>query len=558
MTVEYSSLKGVQVLAPIQNQPQYADCKTTQADILTKKALTFVVLLHRTFNQTREQLLENRIKVQNDIDSGKPLQFLGDKFSTTVRSDLAWQGAFPGKGLANRRSEITGPPERKMVVNALNTPVKTYMADFEDSSSPTWKNVIDGQVNLYDAVRHQIDFTNSDNGKYYKVNRSGETPVLIVRPRGWHMVDKHILVDGVPISASILDFGLYFFHNSEELIRQGLAPYFYLPKMEHHLEAKLWNDIFEVSQDILSIPRGTIRATVLIETLPAAFQMEEIIYQLRNHSAGLNCGRWDYIFSTIKKLRNDPTKILPNRDCVTMTVPFMDAYCKYLVNICHRRKVHAMGGMAAQIPIKNDVKANEIAMNKVRNDKLREVTMHFDGTWVAHPALAAIANEVFEENMPTPNQIHIVPDLDVTEDALSDTTIKNGQITTNGIRENLYIALCYIESWIRGIGCVPINNLMEDAATAEVSRLQLYTWVTHNVTLSDTNEQITPDLATKILHDEAEKLSAKHGEGNKFDIASKYLEPEIRGESLSDFLTTLIYDEIVTIGKPIDLSYLKD
>lgn len=556
----YSSLDNVEVRAPISAKPEY-DSGTSQADILTQSALSFVVLLHRAFNATRKELLDNRQKVQAQLDAGKPLDFLQDADLVKIRENPAWRGAIPGLGLADRRSEITGPPERKMVVNALNTPVKTYMSDFEDSSSPTWLNVINGQVNLYDAVRHKVDFVHKDTGKAYRVDRTPgrHVPVIIVRPRGWHMVDKHIYVDGEPVSASMLDFGLYFFHNVRQLLANGHGPYFYLPKMEHHLEAKLWNDIFNVAQDCLAIPRGTIRATVLIETLPAAYQMEEIIYQLRDHSAGLNCGRWDYIFNTIKRLRNDASKVLPDRGLVTMKVPFMQAYCERLINVCHRRQVHAMGGMAAQIPIENNDAANSAAMAKVKADKLREATMHYDGTWVAHPALAPIANGVFNEHMPTPNQIHIVPEENVKASDLSNTAIEGAQVTSNGIRENLYIALLYMEAWIRGNGCVPINNLMEDAATAEVSRLQLYSWVKHAVVLADTNEKVTPELALRFLDEEAAKLVAKFaGAENKVDVAAQYLRPEIRGDSLAEFLTTLVYDEIVTAGAPLDLSTLKE
>ncbi|CAK7899813.1 malate synthase 2 [[Candida] anglica] len=545
-------MTSVQILAPISD----AGSPTSQADILTKKALDFVVLLHRTFDGKRRELLANREKVQKEIDQDlSRLDFISkDKLDI---SRQAWKGAIPAPGLADRRTEITGPPERKMIVNALNTPVKTYMADFEDSTSPTWQNVLNGQVNLYDAIRQQIDFETP--AKAYKVNREGRhVPVLIVRPRGWHMVDKHILVDGEPISGSILDFGLYFFHNAHQLVANGLGPYFYLPKMQHHLEARLWNDIFNVAQDILSIPRGTIRATVLIETLPAAYQMEEIIYELRDHSAGLNCGRWDYIFSTIKTLKNHPQKILPDRNQVTMTVPFMSSYCKRLINVCHRRGVHAMGGMAAQIPIKTDPEANERAMAKVAADKLREVTMHYDGTWVAHPALAPIANDIFNTHMPTPNQMFIIPEQSVQAQDLSNTSIDGGMVTVEGIRQNVYIALCYMESWIRGVGCVPINHLMEDAATAEVSRLMIYSWVKHNVQLGDQSGNVTPELTAKILEEETAKLVANSKEGNKFELAAKYLLPEFRGEQISDFLTTLVYDEIVEVGEPIDLASLRE
>lgn len=556
----FSSLDNVAVLAPVEFAAKH-ESGTTQADILTRSALSFVVMLHRAFNSTRKHLLANRQKVQAEIDAGQPLDFVRDAHWEKIRADPVWRGAAPGPGLADRRSEITGPPERKMVVNALNTPVRTYMCDFEDSLAPTWASVVDGQVNLYDAVRNQIDFIFAATGKSYAVNRAPgrHIPTLIVRPRGWHMVDKHVVVDGEPVSASLLDFGLYFFHNARALVAAGRGPYFYLPKMEHHLEAKLWNDVFNVAQDALTIPRGTIRATVLIETLPAAYQMEEIIYQLRDHSAGLNCGRWDYIFSTIKRLRNHKDKVLPNRGLVTMKLPFMEAYCKRLINVCHRRQVHAMGGMAAQIPIKDDAAANAAAMAKVKADKLREATMHYDGTWVAHPALAPIANGVFDEHMPTPNQIHIVPEENVAAEDLSNTAIAGFEVTTAGIRENLYIALCYMELWIRGVGCVPINNLMEDAATAEVSRLQLYLWVKHGVTLADTNEVVTPDLAQALLEDETAKLKQKYASvPHKFDVAQKYLLPEIRGDSLTEFLTTLVYDEVVTAGEPVDLSALHE
>lgn len=556
----YTSLDPVTVRAPVSSKPEY-DSGTSQADILTKSALSFVVLLHNAFNKTRLELLENRQRVQAQLDAGQPLDFSTDAELQKIRQDPTWKGAIPGLGLADRRTEITGPPERKMVVNALNSPVKTYMSDFEDSSAPTWLNVINGQVNLYDAVRHKVDFVHRDTGKAYRVDRTPgrHIPVLLVRPRGWHMVDKHIWVDGEPISASILDFGLYFFHNARQLLANGHGPYFYLPKMELHLEAKLWNNIFNVAQDTLGLPRGTIRATVLIETLPAAYQMEEIIYQLRDHSAGLNCGRWDYIFSTIKRLRNDPTKVLPDRGLVTMRVPFMQAYCERLVHICHKRQVHAMGGMAAQIPNKANPAATKAAIEKVENDKLREALMHFDGTWVAHPALAPYATSIFDTHMPTPNHIHVETTDRTSAADLSNTAIDGFQITSAGIRENLYIALRYMESWIRGTGCVPINDLMEDAATAEVSRLQLYLWVKHRVTLADTKEVVTPELALRLLDEETAQLKETYAaHPHKFDVAAKYLRPEIRGDSLAEFLTTLVYDEIVTAGDPIDLAVLKD
>lgn len=550
------NLDNVQLFAEIDDRPQFAPSTTTVKDILTKDALEFIVLLHRTFNKTREQLLENRVKVQEQLDNGTyTFDFLKD--FEQIRNDPTWQGAIPAPGLINRSSEITGPPQRNMLVNALNAEVTTYMTDFEDSSSPTWFNMIYGQVNLFDAIRNQIDFTTPR--KDYKLKDDiSKLPTLIVRPRGWHMVEKHLLVDGKPISASIFDFGLYFYHNARELIKIGKGPYFYLPKMEHHLEVKLWNDIFCVAQDFIGMPRGTIRATVLIETLPAAFQMEEIIYQIRQHSSGLNCGRWDYIFSTIKKLRNNPNHILPNRDQVTMKSPFMNAYVNRLINTCHRRGVHAMGGMAAQIPIKDDVKANEIAMEKVRQDKIRERNNGHDGSWVAHPALAPICNDVFAE-MGTPNQLYYIPETKVVAKDLLNTKIEDAKVSVEGIRVNLDIGLQYMEAWLRGSGCVPINHLMEDAATAEVSRCQLYQWVTQGVILSDTNEPVTAELTTKILSEEVEALAAKSpvGDKNKFALAAKYFLPEIRGEKFSDFLTTLLYDEVITpIETPLDCSTL--
>lgn len=543
------TLKNVLLQVTVDTTPQFAPSTTTPKDILTKEALEFIVLLHRTFNSTRKNLLQNRQVVQNGLDSGSyKFHFLEE--TSKIRNEVSWKGAIPAPGLIDRSTEITGPPLRNMLINALNSDVKTYMTDFEDSLSPTWNNIIYGQVNLYDTIRNKVNFTSS-KGKAYKLKDDiNKLPTLIVRPRGWHLEEKHLLVDDEPISASIFDFGLYFFHNAKKLIEIGKGPYFYLPKMEHHLEAKLWNDIFCVAQDYLGIPRGTIRATVLIETLPAAFQMEEIIFQLREHSSGLNCGRWDYIFSTIKRLRNLPEHLLPDRDQVTMTSPFMDAYVKLLINTCHRRGVHAMGGMAAHIPIKDDPQANELAMTKVRNDKVRELTNGHDGSWIAHPALAKICNEVFI-NMGTPNQIYKIPDFSqFNSNELTNTTIPQAKITSDGIRQNLDIGLQYMEAWIRGSGCVPINNLMEDAATAEVSRCQLYQWVKHGATLSDTGEKVTPQLTTKILNEQIAKLKASSplGDKNKFDVAGKYFLPEITGQHFSEFLTSLLYDEIVTIN----------
>ncbi|AGO12822.1 AaceriACR268Cp [[Ashbya] aceris (nom. inval.)] len=539
------SLERVQVLGQIDTEPRFKPSTTTVADIFTKEALEFVVLLHRTFNGRRKELLGRRQELQQRLDSGQAaLDFLPE--TRAIREDPTWQGPPLAPGLVNRSTEITGPPLRNMLINALNADVNTYMTDFEDSLAPTWENITYGQVNLYDLIRSRADF--AVGSKQYKLrDRFERLATLLVRPRGWHMVDKHVIVDGEPISASILDFGLYFFHNAALLVELGKGPYFYLPKMEHHLEAKLWNDIFNVAQDYIGMRRGTVRATVLIETLPASYQMDEIIWQLRQHSAGLNCGRWDYIFSTIKKLRADAQHVLPDRDQVTMTSPFMDAYVKSLIRTCHRRGVHAMGGMAAQIPIKDDPAANEAALTKVRADKIRELQNGHDGSWVAHPALVPICNEVFR-NMGTPNQIHVVPEVQIGARDLVNTSISGGRVTVAGIRQNLDIGLQYMEAWLRGSGCVPINNLMEDAATAEVSRCQLHQWVRHRVKLADTGENVTPDLVRGLLRERTEALAraSRAGSSNKFALAAKYLEPEITGERFTDFLTTLLYDEIVT------------
>ncbi|KZZ87156.1 malate synthase AcuE [Ascosphaera apis ARSEF 7405] len=511
--------------------------------ILTREATAFLALLHRTFNPTRKALLERRKIRQAELDRGALLDFLPE--TKHIRENDAWKGAPPAPGLVDRRVEITGPTDRKMVINALNSDVWTYMADFEDSSAPTWENMIDGQVNLYDAIRRQVDFKLGN--KEYKLRTDRTLPTLIARARGWHLDEKHFTVDGEPISGSLFDFGLYFFHNAKELVARGFGPYFYLPKMESHLEARLWNDVFNVAQDYIGMPRGTIRGTVLIETISAAFEMDEIIYELRDHSSGLNCGRWDYIFSFIKKFRNNPNFVLPDRSAVTMTVPFMDAYVRLLIKTCHRRGVHAMGGMAAQIPIKNDPKANDAAMDNVRADKLREVRAGHDGTWVAHPALASIASEVFNKYMPTPNQIYNRrEDVNVTANDLLNTNVP-GTITELGIRKNLNIGLSYMEGWLRGVGCIPINFLMEDAATAEVSRSQLWQWSKHNVKTAE-GKTVDKAYALRLLKEQADELAAKSGKGNKFQLAGRYFATQVTGEEYADFLTSLLYNEIASPG----------
>jgi malate synthase len=412
--------------------------------------------------------------------------------------------------------------------------------------------MINGQANLYDAIRRKVDFKQGE--KEYKLRTDRTLPTLIARARGWHLEEKHFTVDGEPISGGLFDFGLYFFNNAHELVKRGFGPYFYLPKMESHLEARLWNDVFNLAQDYIGMRRGTIRGTVLIETIPAAFEMDEvrchfnihiqalsnhnqIIYELRDHSSGLNCGRWDYIFNTIKRFRQNPNFVLPDRDAVTMTSPFMDAYVKLLIKTCHKRGVHAMGGMAAQIPIKNDQAANDAAMAKVKSDKLREVRAGHDGTWVAHPALAKIASDIFNEHMPTPNQMHVRrEDVNISANDLLNMNVP-GKITEAGIRQNLDIGLSYMEAWIRGVGCVPINYLMEDAATAEVSRSQLWQWTRHGVKTAE-GQTVTKDYALKLLKEQTEKLGEKAPKGNKFQLAAKYFEGQVTGEDYAEFLTS--------------------
>ncbi|KAI5120653.1 hypothetical protein M0805_007990 [Coniferiporia weirii] len=503
------------------------------AEILTDGALAFLSALHKSFDATRLELLAAREVAQQRLDAGGQLDFPSE--TAQIRADPTWQCASPGPGLDDRRVEITGPPERKMVINALNSGSKTFMADFEDSNSPTFANLINGQVNLRDAIRRQIDF--EVNGKQYKLK--DDPAVLIVRPRGWHLNEARVTVDNVPLSASLFDFGLYFYHNAKELIARGSGPYYYLPKMEHYLEARLWNDVFLFSQSYIGIPHNTIRATVLIETLPAAFQMEEILFELRNHSAGLNCGRWDYIFSFIKKRRADPNVVLPDRKDVTMEVGFMDAYVRLLIKTCHKRKVAAMGGMSAQIPIKGDAQANEIAMNKVKADKLREVTLGHDGTWIAHPLINAIALKVFNENMPGPNQYHVRrEEFKVAAADLLNSNV-GGSITMDGVKSNVSAALAYASGWISGNGCIPLNYLMEDAATAEIARAQLWQWCHHSARL-DSGEVVTPALVDAVVAEVGPSIktlvagvSDKH-----LSVTSDYLKAQVRSAWLSEFLTS--------------------
>ncbi|KAJ7141417.1 malate synthase [Mycena epipterygia] len=504
-----------------------------QAELFTDGALTFLAALHRTFDATRKSLLNARDDAQRRFDSGVPLDFPPE--TAHVRAEPSWHCVPPAPGLEDRRIEITGPTDRKMVINALNSGAKTFMADFEDSSAPTFSNLVTGQINLRDAIRREIDF--ESNGKSYKL--SEKPAVLIVRPRGWHLDEPRLSVDNAPISGSLFDFALYFYHNAHELVKRGSGPYFYLPKMEHYLEARLWNDVFLFSQSYVGLPHNTIRGTVLIETLPAAFHMEEILFELRNHSSGLNCGRWDYIFSFIKKRRADRSAVLPDRKDVTMTVGFMDAYVRLLIQTCHKRKVAAMGGMSAQIPIKDDPKANEVAMDKVRVDKLREVLAGHDGTWIAHPLIEQIARPVFDANMLGPNQYHVRrEEVRVSAADLLNTTVP-GQITEAGVRENVSTALAYTAAWIGGNGCIPLNYLMEDAATAEITRVQLWQWVKYSARM-DTGQPVTVALVDALIAELApgvRKLAPGIKEAD-LAVAVEYLKGQIRQQWASEFLTS--------------------
>lgn len=501
-------------------------------EILTPEAIAFLCALSGEFETRRQALLQKREERWEDLRNGELPGFLPE---TKDIRDGNWTVAPIPPALRDRRVEITGPVDRKMVINALNSGASVFMADFEDANAPTWDNNLQGQINMRDAVNGSISFT-SPEGKQYKLNES--VAVMMVRPRGWHLVEKHMLVDGKPISGSLFDFGLYFFHNASVSLQRGRGPYFYLPKMESHVEARLWNDVFVFAQDYCGIAQGSVRATVLIETILASFEMDEILYELRTHSAGLNCGRWDYIFSYIKKLGHRDDKILPDRSQVTMTKAFLKAYVDLLIHTCHKRDIHAMGGMAAQIPIKNDPAANEQALERVRQDKLREVRAGHDGTWVAHPGLIPIAKEVFDAFMPTPNQIHVKrEDVHVTAADLLEPVA--GDVTAAGLQMNVDVGIQYLEAWLNGNGCVPIYNLMEDAATAEISRSQVWQWVKHRVTMAD-GRVVTPELVRASIDHE---LTAKPGTPNKL-IAAEIFADMMTRDDFQEFLTTAAYQHL--------------
>jgi len=534
MTQQYTPPAGMSISGTFRSE---------YAEILTPEALDFLAKLHRKFDARRIELIERRALRQKELDAGKLPDFLPE---TQPIRDADWTVAPVPADLQDRRTEITGPTDRKMVINALNSGAKMYMADFEDSNTPNWDNQVSGQINMRDAIRQTISFTNPE-GKQYKLGDHIAT--LLVRPRGWHLTEKHVVVDGLPMSGSLFDFGLYFFHNAKERVARKSGIYLYLPKMESHLEARLWNDVFVYAQDELSLPQGTVKATVLIETILAAFEMDEILYELREHSAGLNCGRWDYIFSCIKKFRNREGFILADRNLVTMTSPFMRAYSLLLIKTCHKRGAFAMGGMAAQIPIKNDPQANDAAMAKVRADKDREAGDGHDGTWVAHPGLVAMAQESFDAAMKTPNQIAKQrPDVNVSASDLLDFK-PQGPITENGLRMNINIGIQYMGAWLAGTGCVPIFNLMEDAATAEISRAQIWHWIRSPMGVLDDGRKVTRELFSELVPEELAKveemLGAAYASGN-YEEGARMFEALTLADDFVEFLTLPAYDYVVS------------
>lgn len=532
--MQNQDVQGVQVLGTV--SPEYKE-------ILSDEALIFIATLHREFNHRRLELLEKRAERQLRINHGEMPDFL--KETEAVRQDMGWKVAHTPDDLQKRWVEITGPTDRKMVINAMNSGADTFMADFEDANAPTWDNLVQGQINLRDAIDGTISFENP-NGKQYALNETHA--VLLVRPRGWHLNEKHILVDGEQVSGSLFDFGLYFFHNAHRLLKKGSGPYFYLPKLESHLEARLWNDVFVLAQKILEIPNGTIRATVLIETILAAFEMEEILFELRDHSAGLNAGRWDYIFSVIKKFRRLPGLNLPDRDQITMTVPFMRAYTELLIKTCHRRGAHAIGGMAAFIPNRKDPEVTERALRKVREDKQREVNDGSDGTWVAHPDLVPVAREIFESKLaPNPNQKEkLRDDVHVKGEDLLNFTIEGGTISEEGVRHNINVALQYLASWLSGMGAAAIYNLMEDAATAEISRAQVWQWIHSGAKVVD-GKQITREWVEALIKDELDKIRALYGEHfneETFSVARTLFEELVFAKHFVEFLTLPAYQKL--------------
>jgi len=525
------TLKNIRIAGPVDGRA---------AEVLTPEALAFLADLHRNFDARRKHLLAARTERQKRFDAGDVPDFLAE--TASIR-DADWSVAPIPADLQDRRVEITGPVDRKMIINALNSGAKVFMADFEDATSPTWANVIEGQLNLKDRWAGRLTHTDAKSGKSYAL---GAAPaVLIVRPRGWHLLERHLLVDGQPMSGGLFDFGLYLFHNAKAALAQGSGPYFYLPKLESHLEARLWNDVFVFAQQAIGIANGTIKATVLIETIPAAFEMDEIIYELRDHMAGLNCGRWDYIFSLIKRLGRQPAFLTPNRGAMVMGQAFLGAYSLKLIQTCHRRGAFAMGGMAAQIPIKGDTAANEAAFAKVRADKEREAGAGHDGTWVAHPDLVPVAMDVFDRLMPTPNQLgRKLADLQVSQAEL--LRVHDGPRTEEGMRENIRVGIRYTQAWLEGRGAVPLYNLMEDAATAEISRTQLWQWVQQGAPLSD-GRTVSPALFQTLLGEEMADLRRDHP-SSQLEAAATMFAEMVLARDLVEFLTLPAYELIAEAG----------
>jgi malate synthase len=524
-------MRGVEITDPVEGRAR---------DILSPDAVAFVATLHRAFNARREELLAGRHERQAGLDAGEEPDFLAA--TRDIREDDSWRVAEAPRDLRDRRVEITGPTDRKMMINALNSGAKVFMADFEDANAPTWDNMVTGQANLVDAIERTISLQTPD--KTYRLNDTIAT--LVVRPRGWHLVERHVQVDGQTISASLFDFGLYLFHGARRLIERGSGPYFYLPKLESHMEARLWNDVFVFSQDALGIPRGTIRATVLIETILAAFEMEEILFELRDHASGLNAGRWDYLFSIIKKFRARRGFLLPDRNSITMTAPFMRAYTDLLVRTCHRRGAHAIGGMAAFIPSRKDPEVNERALAKVREDKVRESNDGFDGTWVAHPDLVPTALEPFDRVLGSrPDQRdELRADVNVTSGDLLRFEAPGGEITEEGLRGDVDVGIQYIASWLRGVGAAAIANLMEDAATAEIARSQVWQWVHHGARLSDGTE-VSRELVMKVVDEELDRIRQALGHAEfadgRFEDARSVFESVALDDDYLEFLTIPAY-----------------
>jgi malate synthase len=529
--------EGIQVDGPVKDRYE---------EILTPEAMDLVAQLHRELGSRRTELLAARAARQLELSAGATLDFLPD--TAHIRADRGWQAAPPAPGLVDRRVEITGPTDRKMTINALNSGAKVWLADFEDANTPLWDNMVTGQLNLKDALDRTIDFTSAD-GKDYKLAPDGELATIVVRPRGWHLDEKHVLIDGQRVSGSLFDFALYFFHCARRQLDKGKGPYFYLAKMESHLEARLWNDAFNLAQDALGLPRGTIRATVLIETIPAAFEMEEILYELREHSAGLNAGRWDYLFSIIKKFRTRGRDfVLPERNAVTMTAPMMRAYTELLVRTCHGRGAHAMGGMAAFIPSRRDPEVNKVALAKVRDDKTRESRDGFDGSWVAHPDLVPVCREIFDGILgEAPNQLgKLRDDVHVTAAQLLDVPSTPGEITEAGLRSNVSVGVQYLASWLAGQGAVAIFNLMEDAATAEISRSQVWQWLHNDIQLAD-GPRVTRELVDRVIEEELGKIAQTAGEayqpGTYAEAVGLFKEVAL-ADDYAEFLTLPAYERM--------------